>query len=293
MKLPQTLKFKLAFGLAIALTLAVVLFAVLMIRHQREQLLKEAVNHVTQVSEVITRSTRYAMLENRPDYVSRIIQDVGKQSGIVKVRVLSKDGRIIHSTLTSEIGERVDRNADACILCHQSEKPLEQVARSDRSRIYQAPDGGRLLGSMEVIHNEPSCSNAACHGHTKGQAVLGVLDIVYSLDEIDQSMRNSTITIATASVGFIALASLLVSLFVHRLIYLPLRDLESGAKRLASGDLERPIPVRGSDEFGQLAGSFNTMTEAVRKSRAELSEWAHTLEQKVEQRTRELRVAEA
>ena len=293
MKLPQTLKFKLAFGLAIALTLAVVLFAVLMIRHQREQLLKEAVNHVTQVSEVITRSTRYAMLENRPDYVSRIIQDVGKQSGIVKVRVLSKDGRIIHSTLASEIGERVDRNADACILCHQSEKPLEQVARSDRSRIYQAPDGGRLLGSMEVIHNEPSCSNAACHGHSKGQAVLGVLDIVYSLDEIDQSMRNSTITIATASVGFIALASLLVSMFVHRLIYLPLRDLESGAKRLASGDLERPIPVRSGDEFGQLAGSFNAMTEAIRNSRAESVEWAHTLEQKVEQRTRELRVAEA
>jgi two-component system NtrC family sensor kinase len=291
--LPQTLKFKLGFWLAIALTLAMVLFTALIIRHQRDQLLQEAVNHVTQLSEVITRSTRYAMLQNQPDYVFRIIQDVGNQSGIVKVRVFSKDGRIIHSTLASEVGQKVDRNADACILCHQSEKPLEQVARSERSRIYDSPDGGRLLGTMEVIRNEPSCSNAACHVHSKSQSVLGVLDIVYSLGEIDNSMRKSTITIAAASVGFIALASLLVSVFVHRLIYLPLRDLETGAKRLASGELEQPIPVRSGDEFGRLAGSFNSMTDAVRNSRAELREWGHTLEQKVEQRTQELRVAEA
>jgi two-component system NtrC family sensor kinase len=291
--LPQTLKFKLAFWLAIALTLAMVLFTALMIRHERDQLLQEAVNHVTQLSEVITRSTRYAMLQNQPDYVFRIIQDVGNQAGIVKVRIFSKDGRIIHSTLAGEVGQKVDRNADACLLCHQSEKPLEQVARSERSRIYDSPDGGRLLGTMEVIRNEPSCSNAACHVHSKSQSVLGVLDIVYSLREIDNSMRKSTITIAAASVGFIALASLLVSVFVHRLIYLPLRDLETGAKRLASGELEQPIPVRSGDEFGQLAGSFNSMTDAVRNSRAELREWGHTLEQKVEQRTQELRVAEA
>ena len=291
--LPQTLKFKLGFWLAIALTLAMALFTVLIIRYQREQVLQEAVNHVTQLSEVITRSTRYAMLQNQPDYVFRIIQDVGSQNGIVKVRIFSKDGRISHSTLASEVGQKVDRNADACILCHQSEKPLEQVARSERSRIYDSADGGRLLGTMEVIRNEPSCSNAACHVHSKNQSVLGVLDIVYSLGEIDDSVRKSTIAIAAASVGFITLASLLVSLFVHRLIYLPLRDLESGAKRLASGDLEQPIPVRSGDEFGQLAGSFNSMTDAIRDSRAELRELAHTLEQKVEQRTQELRVAEA
>jgi two-component system NtrC family sensor kinase len=47
---------------------------------------------------------------------------------------------------------------------------------------------------MEPIRNEPSCYNAACHQHTKAQSVLGVLDIVYSLNEIDHNIRMESIT---------------------------------------------------------------------------------------------------
>ena len=61
--LPNTLKFKVAFYLAIALMAAMVLFTVLIIRHQRDQLLQEAANHVAQLSEVITRSTRYVFFQ--------------------------------------------------------------------------------------------------------------------------------------------------------------------------------------------------------------------------------------
>lgn len=291
--LPRTLKFKVGFYVAITLTVAMVLFAFLVIKHQRDRLLQDAVNHVTQISEVITKSTRYAMLQNRPDYVLRIIQDVGHQENIAKVRIMSKEGRIIHSTYPSEIGEKVDRKADACILCHQGEQPLAQVPQRERSRIYVTAEGRRLLGSMEVIRNEPSCYTAACHQHSKNSSVLGVLDIVYSLDEIDHTLRASTITIVASSLAFVLLVSFFVTLFVHRLVYIPLHDLESGAKRLSSGNLEQLIPVRSADEFGQLASSFNAMTTALRNSQLELREWGHTLEQKVAKRTQELRVAEA
>jgi two-component system NtrC family sensor kinase len=84
-----------------------------------------------------------------------------------------------------------------------------------------------------------------------------------------------------------------VGFFVHRLVYVPLRDLETGARRLSTGNLEQTIPVRSEDEFGQLAASFNAMTVALRNSQSELREWGHTLEQKVAKRTQELRVAEA
>ena len=290
---PDTLKFKVGFYVAIALTSVMLLFTALVIKHQRAEMLREASDHVEQISEIVTRSTRYAMLKNQPDYVLRIIQDVGSQENISKVRVISKEGRIIHSTFQPEIGQIVDRKADACILCHQSERPLEQLPIEDRSRVYDGPDGRRLLGSMEVIRNEPSCYNAACHVHTKAQSVLGVLDIVYSLDHIDRDVRKNTMTIAGGAVVFVLLASLLVSLFVHRLIYVPLTDLESGARRMSSGDLDQGIPVRSNDEFGQLAEAFNAMTVALKNSQGELREWGRTLEEKVAKRTSELRIAEA
>ena len=284
--LPKTLKFKVGFYLAVALTAMLLIFAALVVRHERSELLNAAAAHVTQLSDVITRSTRFAMLNNQPDYVHSIIQDVARQENIDKVRLFSKEGVIIDSSYPHEIGLKVDRKAEGCFLCHQSEQPLERLPSRERARVFDAPDGRRMLASMEVIRNEPSCYNAACHAHTKEQSVLGVLDIVYPLDEIERSLRASGITIVVLSLGFVVLTSGLVSLFVHRLVYRPLRDLEAGAKRLASGNLEQPIPVRNGDEFGQLAISFNTMTAALREA-------ARTLEQKVAERTRALHLAQA
>jgi two-component system NtrC family sensor kinase len=268
-------------------------FTMLVVRHQRDELLTAAVGHVAQISEVIKKSTRFAMLTNRPAFVDSIIKDVGTQGSIEKVRILSKDGTIIHSTYLPEIGQKVDRKAEACVLCHRSETSTEQIPQSQRSRIFATSEGRRMLGSMDVIRNEPSCFNANCHVHSKTQSVLGVLDIVYSLDDIDRTMQTNAITMAALSLGFIVIAALSVGFFVHRLVYVPLRDLETGAKRLSSGNLEQMIPVRSEDEFGRLASSFNAMTVALRSSQVELREWGHTLEQKVEKRTQELRIAEA
>ena len=291
--LPQSLRFRVGFYVALALMATLLLFAVLVVRQQRAALLGAAEDHVTQMSEAIVRSTRFAMLQNQPEFVHRIIQDVARAANIDRVRIFSKEGVIIDSTYTNELGLKVDRSAEGCFMCHQSERPAVSLPSSGRARIFEAADGRRMLASMEVIRNEPSCYNAACHVHKQSQTVLGVLDIVYSLDEIDRNMQAGATAILVLSLGFVMLVALAVGVFVHRLIYRPLRDLEAGAQRIAQGNLEKPIPVRSDDEFGRLAGSFNSMTQALRASQQELQRWNETLERKVEERTRALRVAEA
>jgi len=289
----RSLKFKIVLYLTLALSVLMLVFTLLVAWSVYREILDQVSDHVVQLSEVISKSTRFAMMQNQPTYVDRIINDVAAKENIDRVRILSSEGKITHSTFPAEIGLSVDRSAEACSRCHQSERPLEQVPRSQRTWTFTSSDGRSLLGSMEAIRNEPACYNAACHQHTKETSVLGVLDIVYSLDTIDQKLRNSTLGIVGFSFGFVVMASLLIGLLVRNLVYLPLRDLESGAQRLATGNLDLPIPVRSSDEFGKLASSFNTMTDALRGSRAELRDWARTLEQKVETRTQELHRAQA
>jgi len=290
---PASLKLKVGAYLALALMLSMSVFTALVVQHQRNELLDAAKDHLNQVSEIVTRSTRYAMMQNQSDYVSRIIQDIARQERMVKVRIVAKDGKIIQSSNGGEVGQTVDRNADGCINCHLGEKPLEHVDKSSRAWVYTDSAGKRLLGSMEVIRNEASCAGAPCHVHDKAQSVLGVLDIAYSLEDIDQTLRINSTVIAIFSLNFIVIAAFLVSLFVGRLVYRPLADLEEGARRLASGDLEHAIPVRSGDEFGHVAESFNTMVAALKRSKEELQRWALTLEQKVAERTRELHNAEA
>jgi two-component system NtrC family sensor kinase len=291
--LPRNIKLKVALYLVVALSAAMGLFTVLVIQHQQEELLVEVSRHVMQVSEVIVKSTRYAMLLNEREIAGRIIQDIGKQKGIERVRIINKDGTIIHSNRPSEVGYSVEQQAEPCVQCHETSKPLDHVPDALWWRIYESPGGPRLLATMQAIRNEPTCASASCHEHPPSQSVLGIVDIAYSLDEIDQSMRTQTAYIVGISLGFILLVALSVGMLLQRLIYVPLKDLESGAKKVAQGDLEHDIPVRGDDEFGRVAGSFNRMTSALRKSTLELEELVQTLESKVEQRTQQLRVAEA
>lgn len=289
----KTLKLKVGLYLAVTLTATLLLFAVLVVRHERAGLLQAAAAHVNQLSDVIIRSTRFAMLKNQPDHVHSIIQDVARHDDIARVRIFSKEGVIIDSSNAGEIGMRVDSKAEGCAQCHQNGRAKLTIPTNERARIFETPAGGRMLASMEVIRNEPSCYTAACHAHKREQSILGVLDIAYPLAEIDRSLRTSTMTIVALSLAFVLITSVLLSVFVHRLIYVPLRDLEGGAKRLAAGNLDEVIPVRSSDEFGQLSEAFNSMTVALRNSRQELREWAATLEQRVAERTHALHIAQA
>jgi two-component system NtrC family sensor kinase len=255
--------------------------------------LHQVISHSAQLSNVVIKSTRFAMLQNKPSEVGQIIKDVGEQEDIEKVRILSKDGTIIHSSRAEEIGTKVDEEAESCVGCHMDEKSRQESPLVGRSRFFNSPDGRRMLGSTAIIRNEPTCSNGGCHYHEGEQSVLGVLDIVTPLDDIDQTLRSNTFTIFGLSFGFIILTGLLLSYLVHRIIYLPLRDLEDGAAKLAAGNLEYTIPIRSPDEFGQLAESFNSMTRALQKSHVDLEDWGRTLENKVEEATLELHKAQA
>jgi len=289
----SSLKVKVGIYLVVALSVAVFLFTLMVVRNSREELREQVISHASQLSEVVIKSTRFAMLQNQPAHVDKIIQDVGNQKDIDRVRILSKVGKIIHSSDASEIGTMVDQEAESCLACHLDERSKQASPMFGRPRFFTTQDGERMLGATAVIRNEPTCSSAGCHAHSADESVLGVLDIVYPLDQIDRQIRSNTITIVVLALGFVFLAAVLVSLLVQRAVYRPLADLKDGAARLAEGDLEKQIPVRSSDEFGQLAESFNSMTQALRKSRSELQDWGHMLEVKVKEATRELQLAHA
>ena len=289
----RTLNLKVALSLAIGLTVVLALYSLFVVREQRQHLFDTAIAHVMQLSDAIIRSTHFMMLENQPYYVHRLIQDVARDGTIDRIRLFSKKGVVIDSTQPSEIGMVLDTHAEGCISCHRTDQPRAVVVDADRARIFNDASGRPMVGVMQVIRNDRACQAAGCHSDASARSTLGVIDIIYPIDEIDRKMRAAATELAEISLAFVLLAAACVSLLVHRLVYTPLRDLESGARRLAAGDLEREIPVRSDDEFGQVARAFNAMTAALRESQAGLRDAAHTLEQKVEERTRQLRAAEA
>jgi two-component system NtrC family sensor kinase len=60
-------------------------------------------------------------------------------------------------------------------------------------------------------------------------------------------------------------------------------------QKIAKGDLTHKLNVRSTDEIGDLAQSFDKMSEELRVANNKLLEWGKTLEKKVEERTEEIR----
>src|ERR1039458_7966615 len=122
---PKTLKFKVMLYLTLALSVVMLFFTVLVAWFMHKEILEKVSDHVIQLSEVISKSTRFAMLQNEPSYVNQIIHDVANHENINRIRILSQEGKIIHSTYAPEVGRTVDMDAEACSHCHQSEQPLK------------------------------------------------------------------------------------------------------------------------------------------------------------------------
>ncbi len=69
---------------------------------------------------------------------------------------------------------------------------------------------------------------------------------------------------------FVVALSAFAALAISKTISGPLHSLQEGAEALAAGDLGHRIRTEAQDEFGELSRSFNTMTEKLRESYADL-----------------------
>lgn len=92
-------------------------------------------------------------------------------------------------------------------------------------------------------------------------------------------MRLQRYAVLLVTLGLLIGAGIIV--LVSRRITRPILELRRGVEKIRTGNLEHRTVIKTSDEIEELAEEFNQMTEALRNSYA-------TLEQKVEQRTKEM-----
>ena len=78
------------------------------------------------------------------------------------------------------------------------------------------------------------------------------------------------------------------SFLLTRHIVSPLNQLAKTARALANGVMDARAHVDSQNEIGQLANSFNLMANRITQTQMELLQLAAELEQRVEQRTKEL-----
>jgi len=254
---------------------------------------RETVQGALRLSDTLRRSMRSSMLENRKETVYKMMHSVGNQPGIERLRIFNKEGLITFSANSLERGQSVDKQAEACTRCHSGQEPVLHLEGQELTRIFNASDGHRVLGLITPIYNEPACAGPACHAGPDKQQILGVLDMQLSLAGIDQTVQQQNRRFLFLIYLLMLIIASTCGLFVWRFVHRPIKALIHGTEHIRAGNLDHRIPLRSRTEIGRLASSFNQMTEELDLARQQLRDWAHTLEQRVEEKTRTLQQAQA
>ena len=268
--LREHLATKLIVSVGIVLALSFGLWTWFNIHQQRRQLTQSLVQDIDRLSTTIKLGTRYAMMLNaRPD-IAQIVNNISKQKEIRTIRIYNKAGVIKYSNQKAEINRQVKITNAACHVCHKSTPPEQHLPIARRIRMIREGSGPRRMGIVSPIQNEPDCSTAACHFHDKDQSVLGVLDVVVSLED-----RNKFIamlerwTVGFTVALFLAL-SLILWLVLMRFVNQPIQKLITGTRRIAQGETGAKVSVNQSDEMGGLARAINQMAGEIGRKQEEV-----------------------
>ena len=243
------------------------------------------------MSDVIERSMRYSMLLNRREDVDQIMKTVGNEERIAGIRIYNKKGVVTYSTQESEIGKNVNMWAEACTACHAGPKPLQPDSKL-LTRIFDSPKGYRTMGIITPIRNDVNCSSNDCHAHDSTQTVLGILDVMIPLKDVDANIAELRQAQIVGSVFLVIVLIGFVVTFIWREVTIPVKKLAVGTSELERGNLSHRINITNSDEIGLLAASFNRMAQELQRTRMELTTWTQTLEKRVSEKTDELRRAQ-
>jgi signal transduction histidine kinase/DNA-binding response OmpR family regulator len=124
---------------------------------------------------------------------------------------------------------------------------------------------------------------------------IGEIQLAVSRENAKKEIILNISGVLALTILVIVAISLTSVVITRRYIARPLVKLQNSAGLIASGNLEAPIDVTSKDEIGELARDLNLMRGSIkgligelRESKEKLEEYNRTLEDKVEERTREL-----
>jgi GAF domain-containing protein/HAMP domain-containing protein len=196
-----------------------------------------------------------------------ILQDLGSVGSGAEALFVTADGKLIGSDpYTNELA-LLDAPADQVAPIVAALDPMMGQANAEPASVqFRDLNGTRYFGQvlwLDGLHTGVLYQIAE-------NRVLGALT----------SLVPFTVVIILASLAAMGL----VLSFGARRVFRPLQALADITRRFAEGDFTQRAEVRSRDEIGLLGQSFNRMAE-------DLASLYRSLEQRVEERTRQIRTA--
>lgn len=271
----QSLRIKVSLGVVLPLVLILSILSAIEYGRHRRVVLDSLSALASQAGSVIESNLRHAMLKSDFSEVQSILDSISENNDFRVIYLIDTSGKVIFAPYGRGTGTQLSNDKPDCQPCHR----LDPAARP-ASVVVEADDGQRVFRSMYPINNAPECS--VCHDPT--QRLIGLL-----LIDIPVAPMESTVAAHLGEnliwwVSIILTTVIVVNLAMSRIV---LRRLEGLAKALSSfgqEGLNLRVPTGDLDEIGQLANTFNDMSERIEAEAAQNRSLSEHLQRQSAQR---------
>ncbi len=221
-------------------------------------------NFIASIAPAALVSSDYSVLDE-------YMEEIGDGEDVVYAAILAADGE----ALTSYVQRRNTIVAD--FVNQQREVNIKHL--------------------IEVLNNNPEMIHQR-YPIIIEKKILGNFVIGLSKTRVEQLTRSKLLGSILASIIFSILIGLAIYIVFRIYTLRPMLQLVRGAHRISSGSFDEEVKVFSQDELGRLALSFNQMMHKLKHTSEEKDSVLHqiqdlnqSLELRVEQRTRELEIA--
>jgi len=222
-------------------------------------------NSLNLLSHSVFQTVRAAMNLGDRKLIQQSLKDAQKMKGIEKLTIYPSKSVID----LFGINEKV------------SAKPniKEVFATAKIKNIPTYDNNNHKIRLLRPLIAEKLCLN--CHASSKIGDVLGVMDLTFSLNEMDKKINNISFKFLIIFIISLIIISLLVMLVLKQVVGKPISTLLERVKDLSSGDgdLTKRVNIKSNDELGEVAKYINLFIDKIRSTIIESQNTAHHVDQ--------------
>ncbi len=159
---------------------------------------------------------------------------------------------------------------DGRVVAESSRDPAELENHANRPEVMQA----KREGFGKAIRHSTTVNQDMMYAALRTQlpqSEVAIIRVAMPLEGIQNKVAALQRWVWTAA-GLTAFLTLALAFWLARRIAAPIRELTRGAEEIAGGGYGHRVYVEGSDEVGQLARTFNHMSERLAAQFAQLDE---------------------
>lgn len=184
------------------------------------------------------------------------IQDVGIRK---EVYVVNKRNNKIIATTTENTGASIENILEFDLL-------VQAMLGQESQAVVSLQDGIDFFRTKDMAF-------PIFHGNK----ITGTLYLRSDLRDIFDTL-NKSIVIIVQAIFLSSVFTILLGFFIARTITDPINDITMRVVKLAQGDFDQVVQVHSDDEIGQLAETFNYLTDRLNTSLKEISREKSKLE---------------